>query len=270
MNKKTTFIKTIKRFGEERLGLLFDGSFEEMAKTDFSCNWVYASQKESMASLFEHPFEFYDDEEKALKRFEELKAQGYDSYFYHAEAHGGKACPITKEMLSSPRARQCYVVLHEAWHSTSRLNKHNFAYPWEESTGRVVGLFGGIELAQEMGDDELLKECIDQEAAWAMFADFVNAAYKGLSEAFQQKASSEKIVTLKIELNKEAALLHRKMPESWEKSELDKEINNAFIMRYYSYTVHYPLARTIYEEEQDVKRAMARFVKDAGPLGMTQ
>ena len=103
-----------------------------------------------------------------------------------------------------------------------------------------------------------------------MFADFVNAAYKQLSEAFQQKASPEKIATIKKELNKDAAVLHRGMPESWEKSELDKEINNAFIIRYYSYTVHYPLARKIYEEEQDVKRAMARFVHDAGSLGMTQ
>lgn len=268
MNQKITFIKTIKRFGEERLGLLFDGSFEEMARNAFSCNWVYASQKESMGSLFEHPFEFYDDEEKALKRFKELKAQGYDSYFYHAEAHGGKACPITKEMLSSPRARQCYVVLHEAWHSTSRLNKHNFAYPWEESTGRVVGLFGGIELAQELGDEALLKECIDQEAAWAMFADFVNAAYKRLSDAFSQKVAPEEIEAIKKELNKEAAVLHSKMPESWEKSELNKEINNAFIMRYYSYTVHYPLARKIYVEEKDVKRAMVRFVKE--PVSLSE
>jgi len=270
MNKKIAFIKIIKRFGEQRLGLLFDGSFEKMAKTAFSCNWVYASQKESMASLFEHPFEFYDDEEKALKRFEELKSRGYDSYFYHAEAHGGKACPITKEMLASPRARQCYVVLHEAWHSTSRLNEHNFDYPWEESTGRVVGLFGGIELAKELGDDELLKECVDQETAWAMFADFVNAAHEQLSKAFQQNTAPEEIAKIKKELNKEAAVLHRKMPESWEKSELDKEINNAVIMRYYSYTVHYPLAKKIYEEEENVKHAMARFVGEAGQLGMKQ
>jgi len=150
------------------------------------------------------------------------------------------------------------------------LDEHNFAYPWEESTGRVVGLFGGIELAKELGDDELLKECIDQEAAWVMFADFVNAAYKQLIEAFQQEASPEKIGAIKKELNKDAAVLHRKMPESWEKSELDKEINNAFIMRYYSYTVHYPLARKIYEEVEDVERAMARFVEDAGSLGMKQ
>lgn len=254
MKNKIEFVKSIKSFGEDKLGLIFDGSFEELAKDEFSCNWVYACYKDKMLSVFKDnfPFEFYPDMNKALKRQKELAVQGYDTYFYHAEAHGGQACPITKEMLESDKARQCYVILHEAWHSTSRINKHNFPYSFEESSGRVVGLFGGIELARSINDHKLLKETIDQEEAWSGFADFVNISFKRLNALSLEKELTE----LKKELNAEAESLYRTLPDSWEKIELKKEINNAFILRYHDYTVHYPLAKRIFLKAGALTEAM--------------
>ena len=270
LDDRSAFIRTIKEFGENKLGLKFGGSFETMADSEFSCNWVYACKPESLRSIFKHPFEFYGNEAEALKRAEMLKHEGYDTYFYHAEAHGGKACPVTKDLLSSPRARQCYVVLHEAWHVTSRLDKHNFSYPFEESTGRVIGLFGGIELAKELGDKKLLQECIDQEAAWSLFAEFVNESHEQIAAAIENGVSPEKIHDMKKDMNQKAALVKDSMPDSWEKTELDKEINNAFIMRYYSYTVHYKLAKKIYLEEHSVKSVMKKYVSQAKSLGMVR
>jgi hypothetical protein len=263
MKDKIKFVKDIKKFGEKQLGLNFAGSFSRMAKGSFSCNWVYACYKNKLESVFgtDMPFEFYPDMDKALERQKELDKKRYDTYFYHAEAHGGGKCPITKEMLESDRARQCYVVLHEAWHSTSSLNKHNFPYPFEESSGRVVGLFGGIEFAEHVKDDELLRITTDQEKAWSIFADFVNESYLRLKELSDNKASAAKFAKLKKELDLEAEELYRAVPESWEKSELKKKINNAFIIRYRDYTVHYPLAKKIYLKSGSVKSAMEAYSK---------
>jgi len=130
MKDKIKFVKDIKKFGEKELGLLFDGSFKRIAKDEFSCNWVYACHKDKMMSALENnaPFKFFTDINAALLRQKELNKKGFDTYFFHAEAHGGRKCPITKEMLETDRARQCYVVLHEAWHSTSRINEHKYDY----------------------------------------------------------------------------------------------------------------------------------------------
>ncbi len=263
MKAKIKFIKDIKKFGENQLGLKFGGSFSRMAKGSFSCNWVYACYKNKMESVFgdDRPFEFYPDMDEALERQKELDKKKYDTYFYHAEAHGGGKCPITKEMLESDRARQCYVVLHEAWHTTSSINGHNFPYPFEESSGRVVGLFGGIEFAKYLKDDELLKITTDQEAAWSMFADFVNDSYERLKKLEEKKAASAQFSKLKKELNLKASELYNKVPDSWEKSELKKKINNAFILRYHDYTVHYPLAKKTYLKSGSLKSAMENYSK---------
>jgi hypothetical protein len=263
MKDKIKFVKSIKKFGEKELGLNFAGSFSRMAKDSFSCNWVYACYKNKMESVFEkrRPFEFYTEMEKALERQKELDKKKYDTYFYHAEAHGGGKCPITKEMIESDKARQCYVVLHEAWHTKSRINGHNFPYPFEESSGRVVGLFGGMEFARYLKDDELLKMTTDQETAWSMFADFVNDSYSRLKELEEEKASVVKFTELKRELNSIAAELYKTVPDSWEKSELKKEINNAFILRYYDYTVHYPIAKKIYLKSGSLRSAMEIYSK---------
>lgn len=263
MKDKVKFVKDIKKFGEKELGLNFAGSFSRMAKGSFSCNWVYSCYKNKLESVFgtDMPFEFYPEMDKALERQNELDKKRYDTYFYHAEAHGGGKCPITKEMLESDRASQCYVVLHEAWHSTSSLNKHNFPYHFEESSGRVVGLFGGIEFAKHIKDDELLKTAKDQEAAWSMFADFVNESYDKLKELSDKESSAAKFAKLKKKLNVEAEKLYNTVPDSWEKSELKKKINNAFIIRYRDYTVHYPLVKKIYQKSGSVKSAMAVYSK---------
>lgn len=260
---KIKFIKDIKKFGEKELGLLFAGSFSRMAKDTFSCNWVYACPKNKMESVLgdEMPFEFYPDMDKALERQKELDKMKYDTYFYHAEAHGGGKCPITKEMLESDSARQCYVVLHEAWHTTSSINGYNFTYPFEESTGRVIALFGGIEFAEYLKDDELLRLTTDQEAAWSMFADFVNESYDRLKELQEKKASTAQFTKLKKDLNEKAAELYKTVPDSWEKSELKKEINNAFIIRYHDYTVYYPLAKKILLKSKSLVEAMHVYSK---------
>lgn len=255
------FIKTLQKFGAEELGLKFDGSFEEVSLGEFSCNWVYSCYPDRLESTFEgkYPFEFYPNEAKAKNRIEELNQQGFETYFYHAEAHGGEKCPITKDLLEASRARQSYVILHEAWHSTCRLEILNLNYSWEESSGRAIGLFAGIEYAKLIGDELLLEQTTNQETAWFMFAQFINAAWLRLQEHYQAKHDITDTVNCKVKLQEKASFISSKLPESWEKQELLSEVNNAFILRYHDYTLHYQLARDIVEKMGSVKAAMNVF-----------
>lgn len=259
--QQLAFIKALQTFGAEELGLKFDGSFEELSLDDFSCNWVYSCYTNRLESTLEnkYPFEFYPEETAALTRIEELKKDGFETYFYHAEAHGGQKCPITKELLEATKARQSYVIFHEAWHSTCRLENLNFDYSWEESSGRAIGLFAGIEYAKQIGDEELLKQTRDQETAWYMFAQFINAAWLRLQDHFQAEHDEIETIKCKIKLQEKAKSISARLPDSWEKRELLKPVNNAFILRYHDYTVHYNLARNVVEKSGSVKAAMDMF-----------
>ena len=247
-SKELDFIKIIKAFGQNMYGLDFRGAFEKVDLGEFSCNWVYACPSNELKSVFTNgrPYEFYPEEKKCMARYDELKAKGLDSYFYHAEAHGGGNCPVTKEMLEASGARKCYVIIHEAWHTTCKTESLGYSYPFEESSGRVVGLMGGIEFAKYLNDDNLLKATVDQEAAWSMFAEFINKSWDDLNVFYQKKPSDKEIASMKLELNQSAVELAEKMPDSWEKLELDKDINNAFVLRYHDYTVYYPQAKKIF------------------------
>lgn len=101
-------------------------------------------------------------------------------------------------------------------------------------------------MAEKLNDSNLLEATVNQEAAWSMFADFVNKVWDELQEFYSSNPAMEAIKLKKAEFNKRGAELAAELPDSWEKMELSKEINNAFILRYHDYTVYYPHAKRIY------------------------
>lgn len=262
------YIARLKEFGSSQLHLQFDGSFCELAADSFSCNWVYACPVDSLQSVFkgQRPFEFYADEARGRARCAELSNEGYEIYFYHAEAHGGGNCPITRELIEAGPARIGYVVLHEAWHTTCKVNRYNLPYAVEESTGRVIGLFGAIRYGQFAADAQLTQLTTDQETAWYGFATFINAAWDELQRLYSTAAAIQEIASCKEQLAANACQLQHTLPASWEKQELLQPINNAFIARYHDYTVHYPWARALLMQcRGDLAAAMKRFSQELPP-----
>jgi hypothetical protein len=59
----------------------------------------------------------------------------------------------------------------------------------------------------------------------------------------------------------EAAGLRKKMKTSWEARELDAGLNNAFFLRYHSYTCYYPLAARVVQSAGSTGRAALLFKK---------
>lgn len=262
------FIAAVREFGRRRLGLEFDGSFKRFVGRNRTANWIYVVEPTGLTSALpgRATYRFTWDLGRARRWERYHRARGRHTYLYSAEGHGGRACPITPSLLAAPRARQGYVVLHEAWHATLRLAEIRMPYALEEATGRVVGVLGTSLFAAERGDDELLAESRAQERSWAAFARFVNRGYRRLAGLYRRGAGAGERRRLLAALRREADALRERLPAEWERAELTKEMNNAFFFRYHDYTCFHPLALRVYRIAGSLPRAM-RLYKRAGREG---
>jgi hypothetical protein len=280
------FIHRVREFGERVLGLDFAGSFERFDSSLGKANWLYASPVHRIESALKEknrvvPFRFSWERERLEPERQDCLSRGLDTYLFSAEAHGAGDCPITGELLRSEKVRQCYVVLHEGWHSTLRKEGIQLPYMIEEATGRVVGNFGAIIFAKREEDPLLLARASEQERDWSRFTDYINDCYKRLAEVYEKVAEefrrerkksgesgSRSILTEKIlqarkphlkRANKQARELASTMLTLWETKELENTVNNAFILRYYSYTRYYAFAVKTLRDAGGLAVACARF-----------
>jgi hypothetical protein len=280
------FIHRIREFGERVLGLDFAGSFQRFDSNLGTANWLYASPVHRIESAFKEkktslPFRFSWDREKLEAERQECLSRGLDTYLFSAEAHGGGDCPITEGLLHSEKVRQCYVVLHEGWHSTLRKESIGLSYLLEEATGRVVGNFGAIIFARKEEDPVLFARACEQERDWARFADYINRWYERLTSIYKKVAEEarqdrkkssgsgwrvammEKILQVREpalrKATKQAKDLASTMSTLWEIRELGSTVNNAFILRYRSYTRYYPVAVKTLREAGGLAAACVRF-----------
>lgn len=265
--EKIAFVKSIKEFGENRLGLYFDGSFEKTSLENPTANWLYVARPDALESALpeEAVFMFFWNITKARRAATRYRKKGMHTYLYSAEAHGGRMCPITPSLLEADPCRQAYVVLHEGWHATLRAEKIRMPYALEEATGRVVGVAGAVEFAKFIRNSEMEKRAERQAAAWMELARFVNRSCKKLERAYGNNSPVKRLLG---SLRKEAFLLRDKIESRWEKEELTREMNNAFFMRYRDYTLHYPLALRVWKKKGSLPAAMREYRRAAteGPL----
>ncbi len=268
LQHRLDFVRELVAFGERKLGLSFDGSFRRYAPRRRSANWLYAVEPTRFSSALpgRETFAFAWDLAKLRQRERRFRERGVHTYLYSAEAHGGRACPVTPCLLAAPRARQAYVVLHEAWHATLRLDGVRMPYALEEATGRVVGVWGARLLAEESGDRELAREAREQIRAWGAMAAFVNRSYRRLDRAYRPGGTARAQAAVWRSVRAAARALRARTRSPWEHEELGREINNAFIFRYYDYTKLYPLALAAYRVAGTLPRAM-RVYKRAGRTG---
>jgi len=255
------FVRAVRRFGEEVLALRFDGSFEKFSPEHPTANWLYVVRADRLESALRSgaTFKFSWDGRKARRWRRYHAGRGRHTYLYSAEAHGGSNCPVTPSLLAAGRARCCYVVLHEGWHSTLRLEGVRMPYALEEATGRVVGVYGASLFAESVADAGLLRETRAQRKAWAAFARFVNAACRRLERLYARDATRRERRSEFQRLRAEAAALRGRMPASWEREELSRPLNNAFFFRYRDYTLHYPLAVKVYRAAGSLREAMEAY-----------
>lgn len=272
LKDKLAFVAALRDYGREYMGLQFDGSFEHFSDAHQTCNWLYVCHPDKLVSGLKNqaPFEFHWNTAKVKRRQAYFERKGFHTYLYQAEAHGGHKCPITPSLLESSTARQGYVVLHEGWHATLRLEKLRMPYTLEESTGRVVGLEGAKQFARHTGDAGLLQAATDQMDAWGVFAGYINTMWRKLAQCYAQPKTPCELHAIMQHVRDAAEAARLRMPPSWEREELNRPVTNAFILRNHDYTWYYPLALDVLKKTGTLKRAMLKYRKaaDTGAPGM--
>ncbi len=306
------FVRELTRFGENRLGLSFDGSFKKYDPDLPAAHWLYSVYPDRFDSAHSKgvPFRFTWKLSQARAWERQSLHRGLHTYLYSAEAHGGPACPITSRLLQAPRARQAYVVLHEAWHSTLRCGQIRMPYALEEATGRVVGVMGAVQFARVHGDADLETAALNQARDWHGFARWINQSYRQLDRLYRDatvgnrrrprpqrddrtgqdclpgpphggkqdpRAGKRRATELGSPadpalrdaweaIHGDAEGLRARTRSLWEREELTRTVNNAFLFRYYDYTRYYPLALRIYKHTGSLPRSMALY-RRAGEEG---
>jgi Putative aminopeptidase len=268
LKEKLRFVQDLRAFGTEKLQLQFDGSFKTYEPKHYTANWLYAVHPDRLASAFpgNETFRFTWDLAQARRWDRYQRGKGRHTYLYSAEAHGGSRCPITPSLLDADRARQCYVVLHEAWHSTLRLEGIRMPYPLEEASGRVVGVIGGELFAAHTGDKALARATAAQSKDWAALARFINRSYRRLEKQYTVGATAATRRETFKQLRAEADRIRSRTQSTWEKEEYRRTMNNAFFFRYHDYTCNYPLSLQVCNRSSGLARAM-KLYKRAGRTG---
>jgi predicted aminopeptidase len=270
--ERLRFIRDLRAYGEQVLGLDFDGSFARFVSRHRTANWLYAVHPDRLESALPRnaTFRFSWSPAQLRRAARYHRRRGRDTYLYSAEAHGGSRCPVTPSLLGASRARQAYVVLHEAWHSTLRLSGVHLPYALEEATGRVVGVIGAVDFAEARGDRELLREVRAQARAWGALAGFVNRTHRRLSRFYRMERGGRlwraRRHRLFAGVRAEARRVRDRTRSAWEREELTRPMNNAFFFRYHDYTRFYPLALRVYRGAGSLPRAM-RAYRRAGQVG---
>lgn len=266
--EKLRFVRSVREFGRVALSLSFDRSFSRYEPKNSTANWLYVVHPDKFESGFQsgQTFRFSWDIARARRWERYYRGRGFHTYLYRAEAHGGANCPVTPSLLDADRARQAYVILHEAWHSTLRLSPKDscLPYPLEEATGRVVGVIGAVMYAKEIRDADLCAEAKAQESAWGAFAKLVNSTHAKLSKVYSNGFTPQKRKALFIEARSKAERLKSRTVSRWEREELDRDLNNAFFYRYHDYTRFYPLALSVYQKAPSLRKAMALYKRAGG------
>jgi len=262
MEEKLNFIKKIVEFGKNELNLEFGNSFSEYSEEHKICNWLYVCYPNKFKSALPNrsEFHFFWKEAEAKKVQEDFDNKGFHTYLYQAEGHGGENCPITNGLLNATKERQAYVVLHEGWHITVRHKKYKMSYPFEESSGRALGLEGAILFALEQNDSQLYLNCCNQMQAWKLMSDYINISRNKLKYGLFFSGKNKQQLLFN-EINFMAKQTVKQMPESWERNELNRQINFAFILRNYSYTKYFTEAMNDIIKYGDLKKAIKLWSK---------
>ncbi len=282
LEERVAEIQAMKRFGEG-VGLNFgEEMFSEVQRGEQpSFYWLYASHKDRIESalfwtrsalpyaicafLARYPlvrhiprlflqrvsmeYEMFDSQKlDAEARARELEDKGLDVLLFEAEAYGGPECPLTLSVLEAEPARRAYVVFHEGLHV--HIRKH-----WDKGGANIppeleepLADYFGTTLASRYFEEhapESIGAARLQSQDVATFFDFVVAYHDRLSECYARGGKAREAIL--AEAREEALRLRGGCETAWVKDRFSSPINNAFFLRYITYSKHRPLVGTALE-----------------------
>jgi len=248
-------IAKLKSFAQEELGLSLKEKFYTDWEEKESLNqYLYVSLAEKILTPEGLPpyIHFGTDAEKAQKRKMELDSKGYHTLLY--QTAGTSAAHLTRILLSYPLESLAFVVLHEAFHVHLDKLKKNIPYEMEEAFCDVVGNWGAVLFAQNVG-------IIDTPKA-EQHKNLNEQIFKSILQHKQNIMTSE---TSKFpEIYKSCEESMKKLVPSnndFYKNRYLYAVNNAFFIRNYYYTECYFSLSRLVTKKRNLKDAI-QFVCD--------
>jgi predicted aminopeptidase len=279
--KKIHIIQEVKRYGEERLGLLRTGSYTKYFEVKRPVLHIITASEKDRLHLHHWNFPIigratyksFFTLKGVLKEKESLEKKGYETYLQQAAAYstlGWLKDPIFSTMLKWDEPTLANIILHEMAHATVYFKGGT---DFNEQVATFIGNRGAINfLAEKYGPgSKEMALAIDYQGDDLLFSKWIDQAYKRLSEFYDRPVSREEKVRGREEIFQS---IQEKFTEMQDQFKTDcykgferKKLNNAVLMAYRRYFHRLDRFEALYERlGKDLKKVVEFFkeIKSSG------
>lgn len=184
--------------------------------------YVYVSKRDKVAKVLNGDYAFFNHNAVSAHRFaDSLQKAGYDVLVYHTA--GNSAAKLTRRMMEYPATSLGFIVLHESIHVHRSRSKSKLPYIFEEA---LCDLTANLFLEQAI------------QAPVAAYVKKHEAIYEVINKTLAGKLDTATCRKTVLELCKNA--------DEFFQDRYVYAVNNAYLLRFRSYTQYYFLLKALY------------------------
>ncbi len=274
--EKIRFIREVKQYGEEKLGLRKTNSYSSYFEVRGPVLHIITASEKDRLQLYRWNFPItgkvtykgFFTREDILKEKGSLEAKGYDTFVQQASAYstlGWLKDPIFSSMLQQDESTLANLILHEMTHATIYFKGQT---DLNEQIATFVGNQGAIDfLTEKYGkESKEVAEAIQCQEDDLLFSQWIDEACQELSDFYAKEASRDE------KLKKREGLFHRLKgdfkgmmvsfkTESYKNFE-KVDLNNAVLLAYRRYIHRLENFQALYRYFGEDLRTMIGFLQE--------
>jgi predicted aminopeptidase len=272
--EKIRFVQEVKRYGEEKLGLMKTKSYSKYFEIKGPVLHIITAAEKDCFRLYHWDFPitgkvtyksfFTKEAVQKEKRF--LDTKGYDTFVQKAGAYstlGWLKDPIFSSMLQWDEATLANLILHEMTHTTIYFKGQT---DFNEQIATFVGNQGAIDFLREKygsGSQEMV-EAIHCQEDDLLFSQWIDDACQQLSHFYSREISRDEKLRGREELFQRLKEDFRGKMASFKtdgyKNFEQVDINNAVLLAYRRYIHRLEKFQALYEQfGRDTRRVVEYF-----------
>ncbi len=211
--------------------------YEEFSNSENPYIYLYVSSKDSIHSLSPGKFFYYNhDLKKGEWKADSFSRAGYDVLLY--KTAGTSASYLSSHLLNYDSISISFIMLHEAMHIHLVKAGYKIAYEFEESIGDVVG-------------NDYLHFLLPDKAHKKVkrFIKCNEKVYKKINKCLMQKITNE-------QCQAKIYRITNKRGTAFQKDRYQYTVNNAYLLRFRDYTIHYFKLKKQFRKHNNLKRSL--------------
>jgi len=239
--RKINEIREMIKFGEEELGMDFNGAYEKVnlsaERSYFYFLYVSEPDEITFSSQIGRKISLKNNKKLAEKLADKYSEKGYHVFISMGASIGNNSgsVPITRSMIDSPLKRLAYLLFHEGVHHTLRSKKENLPLYIEEPIANYYG-FEGMRRYFVKNNSEIMQELEIYIDSYSEVHKFVRKYYEELSECDNADILNCNDILERAQKESPSSITKNCKPDLPEKYYC--EVNNAFFLRLWPYVQH--------------------------------